>query len=124
MKQSIKNSITQIALIVFSVVLGLYLNNRIEDIKEKKEASKLLSKIKSELYENKKLLDYWIPYHGEIIKKLDSLSMNEMFVKDFTKDKSKIYDAFSRGTIMSDMPADDTWAVSYTHLTLPTILLV
>ena len=115
MKQSLANYIIQIALIVFSVVLGLYLNGRFEDLKEKKEASKLLSKIKAELNENKILLDSWVPYHGEIIEKLDSLSTREQFVQDFTKDKLAIYAAFNRGTIMSDMPAADTWDIAKSH---------
>jgi len=115
MKQSIKNNITQIFLIVFSVFLGLYLSNRLEEVKEKKEASKLLSKIKAELNENKKLLDSWVPYHREIIKSLDSLSNSKIFIKDFTKDKSVIYNAFSRGTLMSDMPAADTWDIAKSH---------
>ncbi len=115
MNQSLANYIIQIALIVFSVVLGLYLNGRFEDLKEKKDASILLSKIKSELNENKTLLDSWVPYHGEIIKKLDSLSTSPQFVNDFTKDKLAIYAAFSRGTIMSDMPAADTWDIAKSH---------
>ena len=115
MKQSLTNYIIQIVLIVFSVVLGLYLNGRFEDLKEKKEASKLLSKIKAELNENKILLDSWVPYHGEIIEKLDSLSTSEQFVQDFTKDKLAIYAAFNRGTIMSDMPAADTWDIAKSH---------
>ena len=115
MKQSLTNYIIQIVLIVFSVVLGLYLNGRFEDLKEKKEASKLLSKIKAELNENKILLDSWGPYHGEIVEKLDSLSTSEQFVEDFIKDKSAIYTTFSRGTLMSDMPAADTWDIAKSH---------
>ncbi len=115
MKDSILKNITQILLIVFSVVLGLYLSERIEDKKNKKEASKLLSKIKSELNENKRLLDEWVPYHGEILNTLDSLSKDNIFIENFIEDKSTIYEAFSRGTIMSDMPASDTWDIAKNH---------
>lgn len=115
MKESMLKYISQVILIVFSVVLGLYLSERIEDRKNDKDAAKLLSRIKSELNENKKLLDKWVPYHREIVEKLDSLSKNEQFVLSFIKDKSTIYKAFSEGTIMSDIPADDTWDIAKSH---------
>jgi len=115
MEGSISKYIGQLSLIVFSVVLGLYLSQRIEDRKDEKDATKLLSKIKSELKENKKLLDYWVPYHGEIIKSVDSLSKEEKFFENFIEDKSAIYQAFSRGTIMSDMPSNDAWDIAKSH---------
>jgi len=85
MKKSLIKNITQICLIVFSVVLGLYLSERIEDRKNEKEATKLLAKVKSELKENKTLLDEWAPYHREIVNSLDSLSENEKFITKFTR---------------------------------------
>jgi len=115
MKDPILKNISQILLIVFSVVLGLYLSERIEDRKNKKEASKLLSKIKAELNENKRLLDEWVPYHGEILKNLDSLTNNNVFIENFIEDKSAVFEAFSRGTIMSDMPSNDTWDIAKNH---------
>lgn len=115
MKKSIIKYFLQVFLIVFSVVLGLFLSERIEERKNEKDALKLLSKLKSELNENKKLLDYWVPYHGEIVVSLDSLSNDEKFIKNFINDKSAIYEAFSRGTIMSDMPSNDAWDIAKSH---------
>ncbi len=115
MKKSIIKYFIQVFLIVFSVVLGLYLSDRIEDRKNEKNATKLLSKIKSELNENKKLLDRWVPYHGQIVNNLDSLSNDEKFIKKFINDKSAIYEAFSEGTIMSDMPSNDAWDIAKSH---------
>ncbi len=115
MKKSITQYFLQVFLIVFSVVLGLFLSDRIEEKKDEKDALKLLSKIKSELNENKKLLDYWVPYHGKIVNRLDSLSNDEQFIKSFINDKSAIYEAFSRGTIMSDMPSNDAWDIAKSH---------
>lgn len=112
MKEAVLKNITQVILIVFSVVLGLYLSERIEDNKNKKEAIKLLSKIKSELKENKKLLDYWVPYHENAVKSLDSLTKNELFIEDFIKDNSTLHRIFSRGTIMGEMPANDAWDIA------------
>jgi len=115
MKKSIIKYFLQIFLIVFSVVLGLYLSEIIENRKNEKDATKLLSKIKLELNENKKLLDSWVPYHGEIINALDSLSNDRKFIEDFINDKSTIYEAFSRGTIMSDSPSGDSWDIAKSH---------
>jgi len=115
MKNSILKYIGQLFLIVFSVVLGLYLSERIEDRKNEKDAMTLFLKIKSELNENKKLLDYWVPYHGDIVNSMDSLSMDEHFIENFINDKSVIYKAFSRGTLMSDMPSNDAWDIAKSH---------
>ncbi len=115
MKQSILKYLLQVFLIVFSVVLGLYLSERIEDRKNERDAKQLLSKIKSELNANKKLLDQWVPYHGEIVNTIDSLSNDEKFINNFINDKSAIYEAFSRGTIMSDMPSNDAWDIAKSH---------
>jgi len=102
-------------LIVFSVVLGLYLSERIEDRKNKKEAAKLLSRIKSELKANKNLLDYWVPYHTEMVESLDSISNDKMFVGNFINDNSALNQIFTRGTIMSELPANDAWDIAKSH---------
>ena len=83
MKKSIKENITQLFLIVFSVVLGLYLSERIEENKSKKEAALLLSKITAEVNENRKLLEEWIPYHRQVYSSLDSLIEDDGFVQRF-----------------------------------------
>jgi len=115
MKNSILKYISQLILIVFSVVLGLYLSERIEDKKNEKEAAKLLNKIKLELNENKEILDHWVPYHRSIVNNLDSLSKNEVFIENFIKDKSTLYKLFSRGTIMNDAPSNDAWDIAKSH---------
>lgn len=115
MKESMVKNVTQIFLIVFSVVLGLYLSERIEDRKDEKEAKKLMSKIKSELNTNLKILNDWVPYHREIVSKLDSLAKEENFIEDFVTDKSKLYDAFSRQTLMGQSPTSDTWDIAKSH---------
>jgi hypothetical protein len=115
MKNSIIKYLGQVILIVFSVVLGLYLSERIEDKKNEKNAQELFLKINSELKANKQLLDYWVPYHKEIVDKLDSLISDKNFIETFIHNKSTIYTAFSRGTIMSDMPSNDAWDIAKSH---------
>ena len=115
MKESFVKNITQVFFIVFSVVLGLYLNDKIEAYKNKQEAKKILLKIKSELQENKKLLDYWVPYHQKIVKSLDSVINNKIFIQRFIADNKEIRNIFTRGTIKSDMPASDAWEIAKSH---------
>ncbi len=119
MKNNTTNTIIkyfgQVILIVFSVVLGLYLSERIEDKKNERNAQELFLKINSELITNKKLLDYWVPYHKEIVNRIDRLSSDKNFIEAFIKDKSTIRKAFSRGTIMSDFPSSDAWDIAKSH---------
>lgn len=115
MKNSILKYFGQIFLIVFSVVFGLYLSERIEDKKNERNAQELFLKINSELNTNKQILDYWVPYHKEVVNKLDSLSSDKNFIETFINDKSTIYKAFSRGTLMSDMPSHDAWDIAKSH---------
>ena len=115
MKNSILKYLGQVILIVFSVVLGLYLSERIEDKKNEKNAQELFLKINSEINANKQLLDYWVPYHKEIVERLDSLTSDKNFIEMFINNKTTIYKAFSRGTIMSDMPSNDAWDIAKSH---------
>ncbi|MEM9328459.1 MAG: hypothetical protein AAGA85_22515 [Bacteroidota bacterium] len=116
MKQSIGGYIVQLFLIVFSVVLGIFLSERIEESKEQKEAMQLLSRITSEVRENQKLLQEWSPYHAEIAQSLDSLSINEQFIEHFIDDKSALYEAvLTRGTFMGRMPSSDAWDIAKAH---------
>ena len=115
MKKSIIKYVSQILLIVFSVVLGLYLSERIEDRKNEKEADKLMSKIKSELNNNLMILSSWTPYHREIVKTLDSLVNDEKFIENFIIDKTELYGAFTRQTLMGESPTSDAWDIAKSH---------
>lgn len=116
MKKSILESIKQLFLIVFSVFLGIFLSERIEERKNKKEAALLLSKIISEVTNNKKLLEDWVPYHREIVNRLDSLNENEAFIMNFIEDESTLFsEILTRGNMMSDMPSKEAWDIAKSH---------
>ena len=113
---AIKQNITQVVLIVFSVVLGLYLSERIEERKNKQASDNLLVKVKSEVNGNIKLVEDWAVYHQEIHKNLDSLSTNEEFIEEFIKDKSIFFEKLlTRGTFMGRMPGNDAWDIAKAH---------
>jgi len=116
MKKSILGYIAQLVLIVFSVVLGLFLSERIEERKKEREASRLLSQIKSEVQENKMLLEYWVPYHSEIVNRTDSLLNEEAFIDSFIEDQSILFaEVLTRGNIMGRTPSSDAWDIAKSH---------
>ncbi len=113
---TIQQNIIQFFLIVFSVVLGLYLSERIEESKKKKESEELLTTIKSEVKDNLELLENWVPYHQEMNENLDSLSKSEVFIDEFISNKYILYDKLlTRGTFMSRSPASDAWDIAKSH---------
>ncbi|MEN0005242.1 MAG: hypothetical protein AAF798_13905 [Bacteroidota bacterium] len=116
MEQSILNSIKQLLLIVFSVVLGLFLSERIEEGKKEREAALLLSKIKAEVAVNRQLLQEWAPYHGEIVQRLDSLNNDQQFITSFIESESALFEqVLTRGNLMGDTPSDDAWDIAKSH---------
>ena len=116
MGTSIRESLTQLLLIVFSVVLGLYLSERIEERKNEKEAVLLLSRITSEVNENKKLLEEWVPYHRDIYSRLDSIIEDAAFVRRFIEDESVLFDeVITRGNLMGETPSDEAWDIAKSH---------
>lgn len=113
---AIKENITQVVLIVFSVVLGLYLSERIEERKTKRESENLLARVKSEVNNNIKLVEDWALYHQEIHKNLDSLSQDDEFIEEFIKDEAIFFEKLmTRGTFMGRQPASDAWDIAKAH---------
>lgn len=113
---TIKQNITQVILIVFSVVLGLYLSERIEEGKNKQASDNLLAKITSEVNDNIILMDEWALYHQQIKGKLDSLSKDEVFIEQFIQNKSILLEKLlTRGTFMARRPSSDAWDIAKSH---------
>lgn len=103
-------------LIIFSVVLGILLSERIEEQKNKKEALKLLSKITAEVNDNKMLLEEWAPYHAGIARGLDTLSSDDVFIDAFINDKSILFrKVLTAGTFMRRTPSSDAWDIAKSH---------
>lgn len=116
MKKAIINNATQPVLIVFSVVLGLFLSDRIEDYKENQDAEKLMEKIRIEVIDNMRLIKHWAPYHQEIAASLMKYSNDSVFIEAFIDDQSVLFDkVLTKGTFMSRMPANDAWDIAKSH---------
>jgi len=113
---SIKQIATQFFLIVFSVVLGLYLSERIEDRKKSKESDELLATLIAEVQDNLILLNKWVPYHQEMRGIMDSLAESQVFLEEFISNKYTIYDKLlTKGTFMGRSPASDAWDIAKSH---------
>lgn len=94
----------------------MYLSESIEAYKNKKDAANILSKVKAEVNDNRRIIEYWSPYHQEIKAKLDSLIKEESFVERFVESESALFqEVFSRNTIMSDLPSKDAWEIAKSH---------
>ena len=116
MDTSLLDSTKQILLIVFSVVLGLFLSQRIEERKDETEANQLLSRILSEVNDNKMLIKEWAPYHREIANNLVRLNNDEEFIESFIKNKRVIgTEILTKGTFMGRMPSADAWDIAKSH---------
>lgn len=71
MKQKISEYLVQAVLIIFSVVLALILNEYINNIKTKKEVAIIVENIEEELQANKEIVEELIPYHQEVLRKIE-----------------------------------------------------
>lgn len=116
MGKNILKSLQQLIMIVFSVVLGIMLSEYIEERKNEKEAELLMDKIKIEVLDNKILLEFYTPYHQEIVQSIDSLIYEDDFIKSFTKDVSALFEnALTKGNLMTRTPAEDAWDIAKSH---------
>lgn len=116
MKKTILKYLSQILLIVFSVVLGILLSEKIEEHKNKKESELLFSKIQSELKNNKLVLEEWVPYHKMVVKRLDSLYNDKKFVKSFIDNQGILFEKIlTKGTLMGGFPTNDAWDIAKSH---------
>ncbi|MEM1219209.1 MAG: hypothetical protein AAGH79_09865 [Bacteroidota bacterium] len=106
----------QIFLIVFSVVLGLFLSEQIQQNNAKKESMQLLELIKSEVQENLQMMEQVVPYHQWIYNYLDSVRQEEAFVAGFMEDKSYFAEQlFTKGSFLYRLPAQDAWDIAKSH---------
>lgn len=112
MEKIINKYLPQVLLIVFSVVLGMYLNQKMLERADYNKANQLLSIIESEIKLNQKIVQDWQPYHNDIWSKLDSLKDDDTFIKEFQKDKNALYKLLTRGTLMNEMPSNSAWEIT------------
>lgn len=113
MKKLIYEYVPQVILIVFSVVLGLYLNQKMVERTERQDAAKILNIIKSEVLGNQKILKDWGAYHQEIKFNFDSLVREEKFVEEFIANKEILFGKlFTRKTFMQESLSKSAWEIS------------
>jgi len=97
MKKFLQVYVPQILLIVFSVVLGLFLSEKIKERQDKQMAQQLVSHLKTEIEQCRETMLEWMPYHQDLKNKLDSLRVDDSFIKEFEKDPSAIFKVAPRG---------------------------
>jgi len=113
MKKLLKEYVPQVLLIVFSVVLGMYLNQRLVNKNEQKDANELLELVLNEIENNQKIMEEWYPYHDSIKVNFDTLKDDDDFIKAFIKDKDTLFNTlFTRGSLMQQMPSNSAWQIA------------
>ena len=112
LKKFIEVYLPQVVLIVFSVVLGLYLNQKMVERNDRIKANQLLLMVKAEIKSNQKILENWYPYHKQIYQELDSLKNDPEFIKEFQEDKDVLKKSWTRRTFMGEIMSDASWEVA------------
>ena len=97
MMRFLKEYVSQVLLIVFSVVLGLFLSEKIKERQDKQMAQQLISHLKTEIEQCRETMLEWMPYHQDLKDKLDSLRVDDSFIKEFEKDPSAVFEVAPRG---------------------------
>ncbi len=97
MMRFLKEYVPQVLLIVFSVVLGLFLSEKIKERQDKQMAQQLVSHLKTEIEQCRETMLEWMPYHKNLKHKLDSLRVDDSFIKEFENDPSAIFEVAPRG---------------------------
>jgi len=104
--------IIQVVLIVFSVVLGLFLSEKISDRNDQKRFLELEQVILSEVKDNQKLLREWYPYHREVSDDFKKLLDDEAFLNSFIENKDALLNTLmTKGTYMNRPLTDDAWSI-------------
>lgn len=76
-KKTFFQFMAEMFLIVFSVFLGLYLSDRLEERKEVEKTLNALKSIKEEVSWNKKFLEGRVNYYQQLVNELDSLGISD-----------------------------------------------
>ncbi len=102
----------QIVLIVFSVGLALFLNEVRTDKKIQNNKNLALINLKSEVQENKVILSDLIPYHLEVIHRLDSVIENyEALEAILVEGQLDLLELAPKG-IYERLPSNATWEIA------------
>lgn len=103
MKRFLKIYIPQILLIVFSVVLGLYLSEKINQRQDRQMAQQLVSYLKTEVKQCRETMLEWIPYHEKLKITIDSLIKDEAFIKQFEENPNALFYGADKGLFNGDI---------------------
>lgn len=99
-------------LIIFSVVLALFLSEKINKIHEEQETRQVLRQLRDELINNKKQEEEQYSYHLSVLKNIDSALNNPSFAQQFIHNgeiKLSILAPF--GVLLHDMN-DVAWQIA------------
>ena len=108
MMKFLKEYVPQVLLIVFSVVLGLFLSEKIKERQDKQMAQQLVNHLNIELKQCREIMLEWMPYHQDFKHKLDSSIVEESFIKNFEQDYSVLFELAPNG-FMGEQITSTAW---------------
>ncbi len=99
-KQNTLKLFFESALIIFSVLLALFLNEYRGQLKEEQHKKVAMQMLKVELQSNLEALNEWRPYHQKVLKNLnDALNLNDSSSKLFTENGVLIWSLMPKGVV-------------------------
>jgi hypothetical protein len=120
MKNSLRDYFIQSVLIVFSVLLALFLDEYLNNLRSEKELNTILINIKSEVVKNEKILTRLIPYHSKVLNKIDSvLNDNNAIGKNI--DSSDLLFRLAPKGIMQELLSNTAWETAKLNGTIARI---
>ena len=85
MKDKLIKISAEAGMICFSVLLAFWLNELRLDYGKEQDTIKALNAIKAEIQTNKTILEKWLPYHNEVIEKLELAFEQDNLPKPFNQ---------------------------------------
>lgn len=92
------------AMIVFSVLFALFINNSFENYKQRQDKNIATTSILNELHRNKAILSDWRQHHGTVLANISGVLSEQ---NDTLRSKLLAFDHFNFGVLTNNAPLID-----------------
>ncbi len=111
-KKALTRYALEAALIVFSVLLALFLDQVIEERRENRTIDEIVGHVAGEMQNNLDIINEWLPYHQEVAAKLDRhLASDELMTALLADGGINYFDILPRGVIQ-DFYSESSWQLA------------
>ncbi len=99
-------------LIVLSVLLALFLDQRFEDRREARMAGELVGHIQIEMQRNLEIIDKWMPYHQDSAAKIDQYLNSPELQQTLLTDNGIAYLELMEDGILQELYSTSSWELA------------